>query len=264
MIRCRDVVVEVAGKRLLDGVGFTVPEGGALTIIGPNGAGKSTLLRWLAGIMPGRGHLELAGRPAAGLRRRDRARTVAFVPQSPVIPPGSTVADYVLIGRSPHIPYLGVERTSDLEAVRAALVRLNLEHLADRDVGTLSGGERQRMLLARALAQGCPIVLLDEPTTALDVGHQQHVLELVDDLRRTEGLTVVAAMHDLALAGQYADDMLLIDAGRVAVAGSPAEVLTEANLARYYGARVRVTVEDGRPVVLPVRASATAPVVAGG
>src|SRR5690606_27158959 len=139
MIRCRDVVVEVAGKRLLDGVGFTVPEGGALTIIGPNGAGKSTLLRWLAGIMPGRGHLELAGRPAAGLRRRDRARTVAFVPQSPVIPPGSTVADYVLIGRSPHIPYLGVERTSDLEAVRAALVRLNLEHLADRDVGTLSG-----------------------------------------------------------------------------------------------------------------------------
>lgn len=118
---------------------------------------------------------------------------------------------------------------------------------------TLSGGERQRVLVARALAQGSPIVLLDEPTTALDVGHQQQVLELVDELRREHGLTVVTTMHDLTLAGLYADRLVLVDGGRVVVDGPADAVLTEENLARHYGARVRIVHDGGRPVVLPLR-----------
>jgi iron complex transport system ATP-binding protein len=138
-------------------------------------------------------------------------------------------------------------------AVHDALAHLELLDFAAREVGTLSGGERQRVLIARALAQGSPLVLLDEPTTALDVGHQQQVLELIDDLRREHDLTVVTTMHDLTLAGQYAERLVLLDSGRVMVDGAADEVLTEENLARYYGARVRIIHDGGHPVVLPFR-----------
>jgi iron complex transport system ATP-binding protein len=178
---------------------------------------------------------------------------IALVPQAPVIPAGVTVADYVLLGRTPHIHPLGVEGARDLTAVHDALGHLELLAMADRVVATLSGGERQRVLIARALAQGAPIVLLDEPTTALDVGHQQQVLELVDDLRRQHGLSVLSTMHDLTLAGQYAERLVLLDAGRVVVEGPAGEVLTEENLARYYGAKVRIIHDGGQPVVLPFR-----------
>ncbi|HEX6568005.1 MAG TPA: ABC transporter ATP-binding protein [Acidimicrobiales bacterium] len=253
MIRARGVTVKLGGRRVLDGVDLEVPDGGWLSIVGPNGAGKTTLLRWLAALVPGAGTLHLDGRAAGGLRRRERARMVAAVPQTPVIPEGMTVVDYVLLGRTPHIRPLGVEGPRDLAAVHDALVQLELVGMADRVVSTLSGGERQRVLIARALAQGAPIVLLDEPTTALDVGHQQQVLELVDALRRERGLSVVSTMHDLTLAGQYADRLVLLDGGRVVVEGLAADVLTEDNLARYYGARVRVIHDGGHPVVLPFR-----------
>ena len=164
-----------------------------------------------------------------------------------------TVGQYVLLGRTPHIRPLGVEGPHDIAAVHDALVHLDLVDLADREVTTLSGGERQRVLVARALAQGAPLVLLDEPTTALDVGHQQQVLELIEELRREHDLTVVTTMHDLTLAGQYAERLVLLDNGRVIVDGPAAEVLTEENLASYYGARVRIIQDGGRPVVLPIR-----------
>jgi iron complex transport system ATP-binding protein len=164
-----------------------------------------------------------------------------------------TVADYVLLGRNPHISPLGVEGPHDLAAVHDALSHLELVEMAGRVVSTLSGGERQRVLIARALAQGSPVVLLDEPTTALDVGHQQQVLELVDTLRREHGLSVVSTMHDLTLAGQYADRLVLLDGGRVVVEGAAGEVLTEENLSRYYGAKVRIIHDGGQPVVLPFR-----------
>ena len=134
-----------------------------------------------------------------------------------------------------------------------ALSHLELVEMAGRIVSTLSGGERQRVLIARALAQGSPVVLLDEPTTALDVGHQQQVLELVDALRHAHGLSVVSTMHDLTLAGQYADRLILLDRGRVVVEGAADEVLTEENLSRYYGAKVRIIHDGGQPVVLPFR-----------
>ena len=253
MISCRGITVTIGERAVLDGVDLAVARGEWVSIVGPNGAGKSTLLRYLTGAVTGRGELHLGGRPFAALSRRERALFVALVPQSPVIPIGMRVVDYVLLGRTPHIRPLGVEGPRDLVAVQDALAHLDLLELAEREVTTLSGGERQRVLIARALAQGASLVLLDEPTTALDVGHQQQVLELIDDLRRIHDLTVLTTMHDLTLAGQYADRLVLLDSGRVVVEGPAWEVLTEENLASFYGARVRIIHDGGRPVVLPVR-----------
>lgn len=253
MITCEGVSVSLGERRILDGIDLQVQRGEWLSIVGPNGAGKSTLLRYLTGSVPGTGAVHVAGRPFASLTRRERALLIALVPQAPVIPPGMAVLDYVLLGRTPHIRALGVEGPRDLVAAADALDHLDLIELAHRAVSTLSGGERQRVLVARALAQGASLVLLDEPTTALDVGHQQQVLELIDDLRRAHDLTVITTMHDLTLAGQYADRLLLLDAGRVVVEGPADLVLTEDNLARFYGARVRIIHDGGHPVVLPVR-----------
>jgi iron complex transport system ATP-binding protein len=247
------VCVTLGDHLVLDGVDLQVARGEWVSIVGPNGAGKSTLLRFLTGAVSGRGDLHLGGRPFGALTRRERALLVAMVPQSPVIPIGMRVIDYVLLGRTPHIRPLGVEGPHDMAAVHDALAHLDLLEFADREVTTLSGGERQRVLVARALAQGSPLVLLDEPTTALDVGHQQQVLELIDELRREHELTVVTTMHDLTLAGQYAERLVLLDRGRVVVDGPADEVLTEENLASYYGARVRIIQDGGRPVVLPIR-----------
>jgi iron complex transport system ATP-binding protein len=253
VIEARGVRVTLGEKPVVDDVDLSVGRGDWLSIVGPNGAGKSTLLRYLTGAVKGSGSIRLDGRPVEELSRRERALLVALVPQSPVIPVGMRVVDYVLLGRTPHIRPLGVEGAADLAAAHDALAHLDLLDFADREVTTLSGGERQRVLIARALAQGSSLVLLDEPTTALDVGHQQQVLELVDDLRRRHDLTVVTTMHDLTLAGQYADRLVLLDRGKVVAEGSAADVLTEANLGRYYGASVRIIHEGGRPIVLPVR-----------
>lgn len=253
MISARGIAVTLGDQLVLDGVDLEVARGEWVSIVGPNGAGKSTLLRFLTGTVAGWGDVHLGGRPLAALTRRERALLLALVPQSPVIPIGMRVVDYVLLGRTPHIRPLGVEGPHDLAAVHDALGHLDLLGFVDREVTTLSGGERQRVLIARALAQGASLVLLDEPTTALDVGHQQQVLELVDELRRVHDLTVVTTMHDLTLAGQYADRLVLLDGGRVVVDGPADEVLTEDNLARFYGARVRIIHDEGRPVVLPIR-----------
>jgi iron complex transport system ATP-binding protein len=253
VIRCEGVTVRLGDKLVLDGVDLDVPFGAWVSVVGPNGAGKSTLLRYLTGAVSGDGSVHLRGQPSSALTRRQRAQLVALVPQQPVVPDGMQVVDYVLLGRTPHISTFGVETSADLAAVHDALAHLDLLELAHRAVATLSGGERQRVLIARALAQGSPLVLLDEPTTALDVGHQQQVLELIDDLRRQRGLTVVTTMHDLTLAGQYADRLVLLDGGRVVVEGPAGDVLTEENLASYYGARVRIIHDGGHPVVLPIR-----------
>jgi iron complex transport system ATP-binding protein len=253
VIEARGVKVSLGGRPVLQGLDLSMARGEWLSIVGPNGAGKSTLLRFLTGAAMGTGDLRLDGRPWGDLSRRERALLIALVPQAPVIPAGIRVVDYVLLGRTPHIRPLGVEGPADLAAVHDALSHLDLLGLADREVTTLSGGERQRVLIARALAQGASLVLLDEPTTALDVGHQQQVLELVDDLRHRHDLTVLTTMHDLTLAGQYADRLLLLDAGRIVAEGPADQVLTADNIARHYGASVRVLHEAGRVVVLPLR-----------
>ncbi len=252
-IEARGVHVRLDGAEVLHGVDLAVPAGEWVTVIGPNGAGKSTLLRALGGLIPCRGTITLWGATVDSLSRRTRARAVATVPQTPVIPAGMVVFDYVLLGRTPHVTPLGRESAVDLAAVTEVLERLRLTPFAGRSVNTLSGGERQRVFLARALAQEARLLLLDEPTSALDIGHQQDVLDLVDELRRDRGLTVVATMHDLGLAGEYADRIVLLAGGVVAATGDPAQVLTEELLATHYQARVRVIAGERGPIVLPVR-----------
>jgi iron complex transport system ATP-binding protein len=247
------LTVDIAGTRVLDAVDLAVEPGSWVTVIGPNGAGKSTLLRAIGGLLPFTGSIGLFGTPLDRLTRRARARLIATVAQSPVIPPGISVLDYALLGRTPYLPVLGRESAADLAAVRSAFERLDLAAFAARPLETLSGGERQRVFLARALVQGASVLLLDEPTTALDIGHQQEVLELVDELRRDEGLTVLATMHELSIAGEYADRMLLLAGGRVAAVGPARCVLTEELLAEHYGAKVRVLQGDHGPLVVPVR-----------
>ena len=248
------VTVTLGGSKVVDDVDATFAEGGWAVVIGPNGAGKTTLLRAVAGLVPFDGSIRLLGRETSSLRRRELARMLAIVPQAPATPPWMTVAEYVLLGRTPFLRALASESRDDIAAVRRALERLDLGGLADRLLGTLSGGERQRVVVARALAQEAPVILLDEPTSALDIGHQQQALELLDSLRGDVGLTLVAAMHDLTLAAQFADRMILLDRGRVVADGAPVDVLTEARLARHYEASVTVLEVDGRVAVLPRRA----------
>ena len=253
MVRCRGASVRVDGVALVDDVDLEIGGGEWVSVIGPNGAGKTTLLRAIAGLAAAEGDVELVGRSVRDMGTRDRSRTVAVVPQIPVVPPSMAAVDYVLLGRTPHIPLFGVEAPDDISAAHTVLEQLDLTALAERRMETLSGGELQRVMLARALAQDAPVLLLDEPTTALDVGHQQEVLELVDELRMSRRLTVLSTMHDLTLAGQYADRLMMLAGGRVVASGSAEDVLTETNVARYYGARVRVLHEAGGIVVLPVR-----------
>ncbi len=253
MIALHGVIVHLGGRPVVDGVDAEIAKGEWLALIGPNGAGKTTLLRAIARLVPFAGEIVLAGRPLTELTRGELARLVAVVPQDPSTPPWMTVAEYVLLGRTPHLGPLAKEGARDREAAARALGRLDLLSFADRRLGTLSGGEKQRVVVARALAQEAPIVLLDEPTAALDIGHQQQALELLDGLRAESGLTLVAAMHDLTLASQYADRMLLLDGGRVAADGIPRDVLTEEAIARHYGASTRVVSVDGTLAIVPSR-----------
>jgi iron complex transport system ATP-binding protein len=253
-LRLAAVTAGYRGRPVVRDVTVDVLAGSWLAIIGPNGAGKSTLLKAAAGLVRSTGDVFVGGRSVAALGHRERARLIGYAPQTPSLPDGLTVTDYVLLGRTPHLGPLGREGRADLELVSGALQRLDLEALADRPLRTLSGGERQRAVLARVLAQQAGVLLLDEPTTGLDIGHAQSLLELVDQLRKADGATVVSTLHDLTLAAQYPDRVLLLDGGEVAAVGTPAEVLTADRLSRHYAASVTVlTAPDGSLVVSPAR-----------
>ena len=252
MIELRDLGVRFGKAEAVRGLALEVEADEWVMLIGPNGAGKTSVLRALCGLLPFEGDASVDGRHVRSLGRRELARLIAFVPQSPVAPAELTVAEYVLLGRTPHLGYLGIEGRRDRNAVARALDRLDLLSFAERGLGSLSGGELQRAVLARALAQEAPILLLDEPTTSLDLGRQQQVLELVDSLR-ADGLTVLSTMHDLTLAGQYADRLVLLDRGAVVAEGTPGEVLSAENLSAYYGASVRIVSDDAGLFVLPTR-----------
>jgi iron complex transport system ATP-binding protein len=252
MIELRDVSVRLGATEALKDLSLAVETGEWVALIGPNGAGKTTALRALCGLVAYSGEVAIDGVDIRSLGRRNLARLAAFVPQIPETPPELTVAEYVLLGRTPYLTYFGTEGREDRLAAERALERLELRELAPRALGSLSGGELQRAVLARALAQEAPILLLDEPTTALDLGRQQQALELVHALR-DGGLTILTTMHDLTLAGQYADRLVLLDRGQTVADGPPHEVLSELNVASFYGANVRVVHDEGVVFVLPLR-----------
>lgn len=247
MISWRDVAVSFNGHQVLGPVSLEVGDGEWVGLIGPNGAGKSTMLKAAVGLVEHQGEVDLGNGPLRpGI-------DVAWMPQRPHLPEEMTVADYVLLGRTPHIGFLGGESRHDLEATEAALEKLDLVSLARRPLSTLSGGEAQRAVLARALAQEAPVLLLDEPTSGLDIGHAVEVLEVVDDLRRKEELTLVTALHDLTLAGRFAQRLVLLAEGRIRAEGAPEDVLTEDLLRHHYGSSLRVVQHEDGPTVIPMR-----------
>lgn len=253
-LRFDELSVSYDGDVAVHPLSLSVPSGGWLCFIGPNGAGKSSVLRSGCGLVDHEGVVTVDGVDTDAMSNRRRARNLAFVPQVPVLPADMTVYEYVLLGRSPFISYFGVASKQDRATAGEVLGQLDLAALAQRSLETLSGGERQRVVLARAVAQSAPVLLLDEPTSALDIGHQQQALELVDRLRHERGLTVVSAMHDLTLAGLYADRLALLHEGRLVAEGPPADVLRPEILSEFYGVSVRVHYEDdGTAIVIPNR-----------
>jgi len=254
----RGVGISYESEVVISGLDLEIASGEWLALIGPNGAGKTTILRAIARLVAYSGEVRIGGRAVAGMGGPELARRVALVMQQPHMPEGMSVSQYVMLGRSPHLAYFGREGRRDHQVVAGILERLALDGLAARPLDHLSGGERQRAAIARALAQQAPVLLVDEPTSSLDVGRQQEVLELIDHLRVEEGLTVIAAMHDLTLAGQYADRIALVVGGRLVAVGSPAEVLTEPAIADHYQAQVRVMQMNGSGrAVIPIRAHAS-------
>ncbi len=243
---------------------FTVEPGEVFGILGPNGSGKSTLVRLLAGLLaPQRGRVELGGEPVASLARREIARRLALVPQEPRFEADFTALEAVLLGRHPHLAGVAFESERDVAIARAALARVDAAALAERPVEELSAGERQRVVMARALAQETPALALDEPSSFLDLRHQVGLFDLVRELA-AEGRAVVAVLHDLSLAAEYCDRVLLLEHGRAAALGTTAEALTYANLTRVFETEVYVDVHDltGGLIVAPLSARARAALAA--
>ncbi|MDE0131122.1 MAG: ABC transporter ATP-binding protein [bacterium] len=254
-LQLTNVSVVLGEARVVDGVSLRVEEGEWLGLIGPNGAGKTTLLRAIAGAADiETGEVYYSARDLSQLGVRQRARLMAVVPQHPVVPWGMAVADYVLLGRTAHMGWLSRETSNDLDVAREAVRDLGLEKLSGRRLDELSGGELQRAVLARALTQAAPLLILDEPTSSLDVGHGQQMMEMVDRLRREQGLTVISAIHDLTLAAQFCDRLVMMAGGKAILEGPPRAVITERSLRDHYGASVRVlTGPDFGVVVIPLR-----------
>ncbi|GMU63975.1 MAG: ABC transporter ATP-binding protein [Acidobacteriota bacterium] len=242
----------------IEGIDLELAAGEVVGVLGPNGAGKSTLVKALSGTVgPCRGSVRLLGDELASLSRREIARRVAVVPQEPVFDFPFTVLELVLLGRHPHLSGLAFESERDVALARAALERIGAGELAPRPVDELSAGERQRVVLARALAQRSPILLLDEPSSFLDLRYQVELFDLLRALA-AEGRAVLTVLHDLNLAAEYCDRVVLLAGGRVEAAGPTAEVLTWAHLTRVYGTEVYVDVNDltGSLVVTPLSARA--------
>jgi iron complex transport system ATP-binding protein len=258
MLRVEGLATAYGKRRVLRGVDLEVRAGELTALVGPNGCGKTTLIKALTRLVPWTSGRALVGEAHLGsLTTRETSRLIAVVPQATALPAGYTATEVVLMGRTPYLGVLESESQRDYEIAGRALARVGASALAERPVDELSGGERQMVLLARAIAQETPVLLLDEPTANLDIGHQMAIAGLMRALA-SDGVTVMAAMHDLALASLYADQIALMSEGRVVTTGRPEEVLTASNLARVYGAEVTVlTSARGRPVVLPLQPEAS-------
>jgi iron complex transport system ATP-binding protein len=236
VIRLDGVTVLYRERAALHDIGLQVDAGERVAIIGPNGAGKSTLLRVVAGLLrPAAGWVELAGARLDRLDRLAVARRLAVVPQLPTLPFSTSVEEVVALGRLPHEHPVRGMRPSDRAAVAAAIDRVGVGHLLGRDARELSLGERQLVLLAMAVAQEAPVLVLDEPTVHLDLRHQVEVMELVGDLNEHEGRTILAVLHDIGLAAHFFPRLVLLDRGRIVADGTPSEVLTPERIREVFG-----------------------------
>lgn len=253
-LAARGVTVGYGDRTVIDALDVRIPPGVVTTIIGPNGCGKSTLLRTLSRLLkPTRGSVVLDGEDIATLKTRDVAKKLGLLPQAPVAPEGLTVADLVARGRHPHQSWLRQWSSDDASVVERALAMTGVADLADRPVDALSGGQRQRVWISMTLAQGTDLLLLDEPTTYLDLAHAVDVLDLVDDLHES-GRTVVMVLHDLNLAARYSDNLIVMKAGSVLAQGHPRDVVTSELLHEAFGLRAMV-IDDpvgNRPLVVPI------------
>ncbi|MFE7723859.1 ABC transporter ATP-binding protein [Nocardia rhizosphaerihabitans] len=244
------------GERVIvDELSLDIAPGVVTTVIGPNGCGKSTLLKSLGRLLrPRDGQVVLDGKAISSMKTKDVARVIGMLPQTPVAPEGLTVADLVARGRHPHQSWLRQWSADDETEVAAALAQTGIADLADRTLDELSGGQRQRAWISMALAQGTDILLLDEPTTYLDLAHSLEVLDLVDRLHAEFGRTVVMVLHDLNLAIRYSDELVVMCAGRIVAQGKPAEIVTAELLAEVFGLEATVLTDpvSGRPMIVPI------------
>lgn len=254
-LRARGLHLAYDNRLVVEDLDLVIPSGRITAIVGANACGKSTLLRALARLLaPRQGVVELDGRALRSLPTRELAQRLGILPQTPVAPEGLTVIDLVSRGRSPHQTWWRQWSKADELAVHEALAATDMTELADRAVDELSGGQRQRAWIAMAVAQGTPVLLLDEPTTYLDLAHQIDVLDLVTDLNRREHRTVVMVLHDLNQACRYADHVIAMKAGRIAAEGTPAEVITAETVEDVFDLRCQVTTDpvSGTPLVIPM------------
>ncbi|MEV5101818.1 ABC transporter ATP-binding protein [Streptomyces massasporeus] len=253
-LAARGVTVGYGGRVVIDELDVAIPPGVITTIIGPNGCGKSTLLKTLSRLLkPAKGAVVLDGEDIGRLRTRDVAKKLGLLPQAPVAPEGLTVADLVARGRHPHQSWLRQWSSDDADVVERALAMTGVSDLADRPVDALSGGQRQRVWISMTLAQGTDLLLLDEPTTYLDLAHAVDVLDLVDDLHES-GCTVVMVLHDLNLATRYSDNLVVMREGSVLAQGHPRDVITAELLEEAFGLKARV-IDDpvgDRPLIVPI------------
>ena len=242
-------------RDVIDDLDLSIPPGRMTAIVGPNACGKSTLLRSMTRLLPPRsGQVLLDGRDVHTIPAKQLAQRLGLLPQSPIAPEGITVGDLVGRGRHPHQRAFARWSRQDDEAVASALEATHTLDLAERAVDELSGGQRQRVWIAMALAQQTEVLLLDEPTTFLDVGHQVEVLDLLSDLNRDHGTTIVMVLHDLNLAARYADHLIALAGGRLAASGTPGEILRPELVDELFGMESRV-IEDpvsGKPLMIPV------------
>ena len=254
-LQASDLQLGYGDAVVVDGLDLTVLQNTVTAVIGPNGCGKSTLLRALGRLMPTRrGHVLLDGVRIDRIHTREIAKVLGVLPQAPVAPEGLTVADLVARGRHPHQAWYRQWSADDEAAVAEALAWTSMTEFAERGVETLSGGQRQRVWISMALAQGTDVVLLDEPTTFLDLAHQIDVLDLVEQLHTQAGRTVVMVLHDLNLAARYAQRLIAMRDGAIVVEGTPHEVLTVETLRDVFGLDAQVTVDPvaGTPLVIPI------------
>ncbi len=249
------LVAGYGDRTIIDGLDLSVAPGRITAIVGPNACGKSTLLRAMSRLLaPKEGHVVLDGKAVHKMPAKELARTLGLLPQTPIAPDGITVADLIGRGRHPHQGMFSRWSRRDDEAVAAAMEATQTIELEDRAIDELSGGQRQRVWIAMVLAQETDVLLLDEPTTFLDVSHQVEVLDLLTDLNRSRGTTIVMVLHDLNMAARYADHLVALTDGRLHATGAPTEVLTETNVEAVFGLKSRVITDptSGKPIMLPI------------